>query len=74
LLAEQTGKTPDELLNQAIEKLPVQTDEDQERGLDEWRQALLAVKGMWKDRDDLDEFYAQIRREANRIEPPDEPL
>ena len=38
----------------------------------EWKAALMQAAGMWKDRDDIPELMAQIRREWNRIEPPDD--
>ena len=40
----------------------------------DWKAALMQAAGMWKDRDDIPELMEQLRREWNRVEPPDEPL
>ncbi len=40
----------------------------------EWKAAMMQAAGMWKDRDDIPELMEQLRREWNRVEPPDEPL
>ena len=40
----------------------------------DWKEAWRQAAGMWKDRDDIPELMAQVRREMNRVEPPDEPL
>jgi hypothetical protein len=67
LLSSRTGKTPDELLNQAFEQFASQdtmkighsSKKDWQAG---WRQAM----GMWKDRTDIAELISQIRREWDR--------
>jgi predicted DNA-binding protein len=32
----------------------------------DWKEAFEAVRGMWADRDDLDEFYADLRAGVER--------
>lgn len=51
-LARQTGKSEDELLREAVDKLigDVETTEEKRR---EWLEALRGAKGIWKDREDL---------------------
>lgn len=71
-LSSRTGRSRDDLLNEAVERL--QPPSEPKAALKDWKAALRGIEGMWADRDDLDEFYAQIRREANRVEPPDTPL
>lgn len=49
-LSLRTGRTPADLVNEAfrdfVAESPIATNGD-------WAQALLAVKGMWKDHDDV---------------------
>jgi prevent-host-death family protein len=40
----------------------------------DWKAAIMQAAGMWKDRDDIPELIEQLRKEWNRVEPPDEPL
>lgn len=63
-LARQTGRTPAELVNEAVERLPID-DADEQRRFEEWRQAMLKVKGIWTGRDDLPDF-GEIRRSMDR--------
>ena len=63
-LSRLTGRTPSELVNEAVERLPVD-DADEQRRFEEWRQAMLRVKGIWADRDDLPDFE-EIRRSLDR--------
>jgi predicted transcriptional regulator len=62
-IARRTGKSRDELLNEAVEKL-VDTPELQPASVD-WKAALMQAAGMWKDRDDLPDFE-EIRRSWDR--------
>ncbi len=58
-IAQQTGKTPDELLREAIEQLLVQYQQT-------YRLALLQqARGMWRDRADLPSLET-LRREFDR--------
>ena len=63
-LSRLTGRTPSDLVNDAVERLPVD-DADEQRLFEEWRQAMLRVKGIWADRDDLPDFE-EIRRSLDR--------
>jgi len=64
ILARRTGKTEDELLSEAVDKLigEVQTAEEKRR---EWLEALCAAKGIWKGRKDLPDIR-ELRAEADR--------
>jgi Arc/MetJ-type ribon-helix-helix transcriptional regulator len=54
-LAASTGRKQSELIRAAIDGYL-----DKEKPKD-WKEALETVRGMWADRDDLDEFYADLR-------------
>lgn len=61
--ARQRGVTRSHLIREAVEQYLGQTW-DPER----FNAALDAVAGMWADRDDLDELYADLkRRDRNRV-------
>ena len=64
-LSRQTGKSQDELVNQAVEELAAEIDENEERKFAEWREAAGRVAGIWADRDDLPDFD-EIRRSMDR--------
>lgn len=66
-LATRRGKTPVELVNDAVEKLVAEelSEEDEHKQFLAWREALLAIKGMWADRTDLPDFV-DIRRSMDR--------
>jgi Arc/MetJ-type ribon-helix-helix transcriptional regulator len=54
-LARSTGRKQSELIRAAIDHLLA------ENRPKDWRAALEAVRGMWADRDDLDELYEDLR-------------
>ncbi|MBP1468208.1 hypothetical protein EYB53_021030 [Candidatus Chloroploca sp. M-50] len=58
-IAQQTGKTPDELLREAVEQLLVQYQQTHRRAL------LQQARGMWRDRTDLPTLET-LRREFDR--------
>ena len=58
-IAQQTGKTPDELLREAVEQLLVQHQQTYRRAL------LQQARGMWHDRSDLPPLET-LRREFDR--------
>jgi len=65
-LARRTGKTEDELLQEAVNKLIGEIDKTeakQQKRLESLRRA----KGIWKDRDDLPDFE-KLRVEWNRFD------
>ena len=57
-LAEGSGRKQSELIREAIDRLLA------ENRPKDWREALEAVRGMWADRDDLDELYGELRAEV----------
>jgi Arc/MetJ-type ribon-helix-helix transcriptional regulator len=59
-LAESSGRKQSELIRDAIDRLLA---ENQPK---DWKQALEAVRGMWADRDDLDELYGDLRTDWER--------
>ena len=69
-LSRRTGRTPDDLANEAIEAL-AQSLPDKAKPHD-WKEAWRQAAGMWKDRDDIPELMAQLKREWNRVQPPDD--
>jgi predicted DNA-binding protein len=71
-LSRRTGKSPDVIVNEAVERLV--PDVQTVQGASDWRQGWRQAAGMWKDRDDLPELMQQLRREMDRVEPPGESL
>ena len=61
-LSRRTGKTEDELLGEAVEKLIGEAEVKRQKRLEKLRQA----RGMWKDRDDLPNFE-KLRAEWDRF-------
>jgi hypothetical protein len=61
-IAQQTGKTPDELLHEAVVQFLAQFQPPQRRTL------LQQARGMWQDRTDLPSLET-LRREFDRWEP-----
>jgi predicted DNA-binding protein len=59
-LAASSGRKQSELIREAIEGYLA------ERKPKDWKQALEALRGMWADRDDLDELYADLRLDWDR--------
>jgi len=52
-LSRKTGKTVEDLVNEAVEQLAsVGVGDD----ADEWKQDIMQAAGMWKDRTDLPDF------------------
>jgi len=61
-IAQQTGKTPEELLHEAVAQFLAQFQQTRRRAL------LQQARGMWQDRTDLPSL-ATLRREFDRLEP-----
>ena len=59
-LAESCGRRQSALIREAIDRLLA------ENRPKDWRAALEAVRGMWADRDDLDELYDDLRGDWER--------
>ncbi|HLL89349.1 MAG TPA: hypothetical protein VK324_08600 [Tepidisphaeraceae bacterium] len=64
-LARSTGKSWDELVNDAVRQLIAEAEEDEQKRFLAWREALLGIEGMWKDRTDLPDF-AELRKSWDR--------
>lgn len=64
-LAKQSGKTPDEVANEAIGRLPLGHNLTEQAKFQEWKAALVQLKGMWADREDLPDF-GEIRKSMDR--------
>ena len=64
-LARRTGKTEDELLHEAVEKLINEVGEAEAKR-QKWLESLRQAKGIWKDRDDLPDFR-KLRTEFDRF-------
>ena len=64
-LALRTGKTPDELVNEAVEELVGKSERHENQKFLAWREAAERVKGIWADREDLPDFEA-IRGSMDR--------
>jgi hypothetical protein len=66
-VARQRQTTPEQVATEAVARLAedsrAEADEHQKFLL--WREALLGIQGMWKDRTDLPDF-AELRRSWDR--------
>jgi hypothetical protein len=60
-IAQQTGKTPEELLHEAVAQFLAQFQQTHRRAL------LQQARGMWQDRKDLPSL-ATLRREFDRAD------
>ncbi|MBW3624423.1 MAG: CopG family transcriptional regulator [Armatimonadetes bacterium] len=60
LLSERTGKTPEELIGEAVHLYLQQNEMERRRAI------LHRAKGMWKDRTDLPDLR-EMREEWNRF-------
>jgi predicted DNA-binding protein len=59
-LAATTGKRQSDMIREALEVYLARHEPK------DWREALEAVRGMWADRDDLDELQADLRMDWER--------
>ena len=64
-LARETGKTPDQLVNEAFARFVTELEADEHQKFLAWREAAMRVAGIWADRDDLPDFD-DIRRSMDR--------
>jgi hypothetical protein len=61
-IAAATSRSEGELVREAVDDwLPRQKAEQED-----WKAALLGLAGLWADRDDLDDFYAELREGRRR--------
>jgi predicted metal-dependent peptidase len=64
--AAATGKSEGEIMRRGIDR---ELDDKAAEAEGDWKDAWRQAFGMWKDRDDLDEFYADRRkRDSQRME------
>ena len=64
--AAATGKSEGEIMRRGIDR---ELDDKAAEAGGDWKDAWRQAFGMWKDRDDLDEFYANRRkRDGQRME------
>jgi predicted DNA-binding protein len=59
-LAGSTGRRQSDMIRDAVDGYLAQHEPK------DWREALESVRGMWADRDDLDELYADLRMDWDR--------
>ena len=59
-LAAASGKKQSEMIREAIDGYLAKEEPK------DWKEAFEAVRGMWADRDDIDEFYADLRAGVER--------
>jgi predicted DNA-binding protein len=59
-LGAASGKKQSEMIREAIDGYLVKQEPK------DWKEAFEAVRGMWADRDDLDELYADLRASVER--------
>jgi Arc/MetJ-type ribon-helix-helix transcriptional regulator len=59
-LAASSGRKQSELIREAIERYLA------EHRPKDWREGLEAMRGMWADRDDLDDLHAEVGRDWER--------
>ena len=64
-LSRQTGRTPEQLVNEAFERFAIDSNADEQRKFLAWQNAARRVAGIWKDRDDLPDF-AELRKAWDR--------
>ncbi len=64
-LSRQTGKTPEQLANEAVEQFAVEAEQEEHEKFLAWRTAAERMAGMWKDRDDLPDFD-ELRKSWDR--------
>jgi hypothetical protein len=64
-LSRTTGKTPEQLVNEAMARFASEPELEEQRKFQEWRESMLRVAGIWSQRDDLPDFD-DIRRSMDR--------
>jgi hypothetical protein len=64
-LALSTGKTPDQLVNEAFDRFASQNERAEHQKFLAWQQAARRVAGIWQDRDDLPDFE-EVRKSWDR--------
>ena len=65
LLSSHTGRSPDDLVNEAVEQLSGDSTVDEQTKFRAWQEAMRNAAGIWAERDDLPDFE-DIRRSMDR--------
>lgn len=63
VIREEKAAAPEEF---GLEDKPLGYSGGLRPGRGDWREAMANVRGIWKDRDDLPEFFDELRNEWNR--------
>jgi hypothetical protein len=58
-IARETGRKQSEIIRRGVD---LAVKEAKEAPVADWKSGILSAAGIWKDRDDLDELYADLRR------------
>jgi hypothetical protein len=58
-VARATGRKQSEIIRRGVE---LAVDEAKAVAEPDWKAAILSAAGIWKDRDDLDELYADLKQ------------
>ena len=61
--AALTGQSEGEIIRRGIDR---ELEQETNSGEGDWKEAWRQAFGMWKDRDDLDEFYANRRKRRQK--------
>jgi hypothetical protein len=61
--AALTGMSEGEIIRRGIDR---ELEQETSPGEGDWKDAWRQAFGMWKDRDDLDEFYAERRKRRQK--------
>lgn len=61
-VSARTGRKQSDLIREGVDLVIEKSKGEKE----DWREALLAAAGMWKDRTDLDDFYKELRARIRR--------
>ena len=62
-IAALSGRKESELLREGLDYIIETKTPREKKDVEEWKEALRAVKGIWKDRDDIDEIMQESRRQ-----------
>ena len=64
-IAQTARKTPDEVVNEAVERFAANAESDEHEKFVKWREATERLPGIWKDRSDLPDFD-ELRKSWDR--------
>jgi hypothetical protein len=69
-LSRQTGKTHEQLINDAVGRLEGGGSRDESAAFGLWQEAMSKAQGIWRDRQDLPDFE-EVRRSMDRQQRPE---